>query len=587
MKKRKGEFVGEGEKKQIQGESSQNDLEPRSMTVELMNHQKQALAWMLEQESSDRKGGILADDQGLGKTLSAIALILEASPRSMAQDHASQKKVRGGTLIVCPVSVIRQWESEIATKVAATAPLSTFVYHDKRKVTPETLALYDVVITTYGVLAKEQCNKVNKVFNRRRAAWIVERQYLSGPLGNVAWHRVVLDEAQSIRNAYTQVSRSCMHLSATYRWALSGTPFQNNIKDLYAFFCFLRVQPYCHNRKAFDEQYEVYEKKGYSLELKAALESIVLRRNKNSIVDGEPVLRLPPRLVNRVEVELSKLERELYEDLMEEYEARISEYSSEGTLQMNKFNMLSMLLRLRQMCNHPALLDSDHLFQVEDDDLIMDEDGSEDGSGHQQMREALSKLQLEAQERQEEFDRKVQEIGQSAKLKAAMRVLDMTPHGEKSLIFSQWTSMLDLIEPELEEAGIQFSRIDGSMSTRKRVEAIKRFSEDPEVAVMLISLRAGGCGLNLVAATRVLLMDMWWNPTTEDQAIDRTHRIGQTRPVHVTRFVVKQTVEERILQIQEEKKKLVEFAFGEKSCKDHSLSIDELTSIFVLQNLES
>ncbi|EFJ37917.1 hypothetical protein SELMODRAFT_73550 [Selaginella moellendorffii] len=158
----------------------------------------------------------------------------------------------------------------------------------------------------------------------------------------------------------------------------------------------------------------------------------------------------------------------------------------------------------------------------------------------------------------------------------------MTPRGEKSLIFSQWTSMLNLIEPELEGAGIQFSRIDGSMSAGKRVAAIKRFSEDPDVVVMLISLRAG---LNLVAASHVLLMDMWWNPTTEDQAIDRTHRIGQTRPVHVTRFVVKQTVQEHVLEIQEKKKKLVEFVFGEKSSEEQSLSIDELASMFELQNL--
>ncbi|EFJ31937.1 hypothetical protein SELMODRAFT_87168 [Selaginella moellendorffii] len=544
------------------------------MTINLMNHQKQAVAWMLEREFSTTKGGILADDQGLGKTLSAIALIVKAGPRS----RGTGTNVKGGTLIVCPVSVIRQWEHEIRTKVAASAPLSTLVYHDqgKRKVTLEKLASYDVVITTYGVVAKERCLNV-EVFDTGRVAW----RERSGPLANVKWHRVVLDEAQSIRNAYTDVSMSCMRLSATYRWGLSGTPFQNNIKDLYAFFCFLRVKPYCSDWRAFDQQYEEYEKTGYSAELKVALESIVLRRSKKSIINGEPVLRLPPRLVNRVEVELSQQERELYENLRKEYQDRISEYRSKGTLHMNRFIILSMLLRLRQMCDHPALLDSEHLFRVdEEDDLI-----TEDGSGLKEMREAVRKLQLEAREKQEDFDRSVQEIGQSAKLKAALRVLDMTPRGEKSLIFSQWTSMLNLIEPELEGAGIQFSRIDGSMSAGKRVAAIKRFSEDPDVVVMLISLRAGGCGLNLVAASRVLLMDMWWNPTTEDQAIDRTHRIGQTRPVHVTRFVVKQTVEEHVLEIQEKKKKLVEFVFGEKSSEEQSFSIDELASMFELQNL--
>ncbi|EFJ11151.1 hypothetical protein SELMODRAFT_426581 [Selaginella moellendorffii] len=434
-----------------------------------------------------------------------------------------------------------KWEREIAIKVAPQAQLSTLVYHDqnKRKATPETLASYDVVITTYGVVAKEVPYKSNVVtkdycgVDYSQIAPLKKRLEKSwhlpfGPLATVAWHRVVLDEAQSIWNAYTQVSLSCRDLSATYRWGLSGTPLQNNIKDLFAFFRFLRISPH-KSHADFKLHYEQFEKTGIS----ATLKCIVLRRSKTSLIDGQPVLSLPPRLVSRVEVELSSPERQISESLRREYNNRIDEYSNEGTLQKNRFKILSMLLRLRQMYDHPALLKSEDLFQGDD----LGEDNDDEDQQHMRQALNLKKLQLEAQEKQHDFERGVQEIGQSAK-------------------------------------------IDGSMNMTKREAEISRFNRDPEVMVLLLSLRAAGCGLNLVAASCVLLIDMWWNPTTEDQAIDRAHRIVQTRPVHVTKFMVKESVEEQILAIQEKKKKMVEFAFGEKGCDKHSLSMDEIISMF-------
>ncbi|XP_024517441.1 helicase-like transcription factor CHR28 [Selaginella moellendorffii] len=397
---------------------------------------------------ASQKEASLRTWKGLGKTVSTIALLLKAGPRTNGIDPTIDK-IKGGSLILCPM----KWEREIAIKVAPQAQLSTLVYHDqnKRKATPETLASYDVVITTYGVVAKEVPYKSNVVtkdycgVDYSQIAPLKKRLEKSwhlpfGPLATVAWHRVVLDEAQSIWNAYTQVSLSCRDLSATYRWGLSGTPLQNNIKDLFAFFRFLRISPH-KSHADFKLHYEQFEKTGIS----ATLKCIVLRRSKTSLIDGQPVLSLPPRLVSRVEVELSSPERQISESLRREYNNRIDEYSNEGTLQKNRFKILSMLLRLRQMYDHPALLKSEDLFQGDD----LGEDNDDEDQQHMRQALNLKKLQLEAQEKQHDFERGVQEIGQSAKLRAAMGVLKMIPLGEKSLIFSQWTSMLDLIELEL------------------------------------------------------------------------------------------------------------------------------------------
>ncbi|EFJ05190.1 hypothetical protein SELMODRAFT_431801 [Selaginella moellendorffii] len=391
------------------------DVESGSMRADLMKHQKKALAWML---ACVTKGGILTDDQGLG----------------WAKDQWHIDKIKGGTLIVCPMSVLGQWEREITIK--------------------EVPFKANVVTTDDCGVDYSQIASLKKRLEK-------SRHLPFGPLAKVAWHRVVLDEAQSIRKAYTQVSLSCRDLSATYRWGLSGTPLQNNIKDLFAFFRFLRISPH-KSHADFKLHYEQFEKTGNSATLKTALKCIVLRRSKTSLIDGQPVLSLPPRLYNN----------------------RIDEYSNEGTLQKNRFKILSMLLRLRQMCDHPALLKSEDLFQGDNLD--------NDDEDQKQMRQALKKLQLEAQEKQHDFERD-------------------DSLGEKSLVFSQWTSMLDLIELELECSGIKFARIDGSMNMTKREAAIGRFNKDPEVMVLLLSLRAAGCGLNLVAASRVLLIDMWWN----------------------------------------------------------------------------
>ncbi|KAM0983200.1 hypothetical protein TB2_010582 [Malus domestica] len=738
------------------------------LSVPLLRHQKIALAWMLQKETRSLHclGGILADDQGLGKTISMIALIqmqkyldsksksrdlgnqktealnldddednpnggLDKLNKTEAPDHlrstpevsTSSRSIRkqrpaAGTLVVCPASVLRQWARELDEKVAEEAKLRVLIYHGgSRTKVPEELASYDVVLTTYAIVTNEvpkqplvdddePDEKIEETYGihsdfssnkKRKKASIINKKGKrgkkgidsssidcgSGALAKVGWFRVILDEAQTIKNHRTQVARACCSLRAKRRWCLSGTPIQNTIDDLYSYFRFLRYDPYAVY-KSFYSTIKVPISRnsiqGYK-KLQAVLRAIMLRRTKGTLIDGQPIIELPPKTINLSKVEFSPEERAFYTKLEADSRTKFKAYAAAGTVNQNYANILLMLLRLRQACDHPQLVkayDSDcvgkdsvqmarrlpkdmisHLLHLLETSLAIcrvckdpPEDPVVTMCGHVFCYQCVSEYltgddnTCPAAECKEQVGSDVvfskstliscfsnnldgtwtnSELGEksivlqneysSSKVRAIIEILlshlehncagsngdpafgteitdsrysgvSSSPNSGpiKTIIFSQWTGMLDLVETSLNEYCIQYRRLDGTMSLASRDRGVKDFNTDPEITVMLMSLKAGNLGLNMVAACHVILLDLWWNPTTEDQAIDRAHRIGQTRPVTVTRLTIKDTVEDRILALQEEKRKMVASAFGE----DHGggsatrLTVEDLRYLFMV-----
>ncbi|KAL7606814.1 helicase-like transcription factor CHR28 [Lactuca sativa] len=741
-----------------------------SLVVSLLRHQRIALSWMVQKETKSMHcfGGILADDQGLGKTISTIALILkERSPSSSVRttevkkietetlnlddddedddvtelDKSKKKnnlEIKGsetpidlkntssltksrpaaGTLVVCPTSVLRQWNDELHNKVTSQANLSVLVYHGaNRTKDPSELAKYDVVLTTYAIVSmevpKQPLVDEEEDETKRRSDYppvglspSKKRKYppsskkgskkdkkgsmdnelfesLARPLAKVRWFRVVLDEAQSIKNHRTQVARACWGLRAKRRWCLSGTPIQNAIDDLYSYFRFLRYDPYAVY-KSFCSQIKGPIQRspgtGYR-KLQAVLKTIMLRRTKATLLDGEPIISLPPKTINLKKVEFTAEERDFYCRLESESRAQFAEYAAAGTVKQNYVNILLMLLRLRQACDHPLLvrgcssnsewkssLDKakklppekrvrllncleaslaicsicsdppedavvttcEHVFCNQ---CILEHLSSDDSQcpspkckvilntssvfskstlrislGDHNTLDSSTSVKPEPLEQcsssgsVSSSNIEAAEALDSSKIKAAVDVLtniakpkeiqcsndldlnvkETVVVREKAIVFSQWTRMLDLLEACLKDSSIGYRRLDGTMSVLARDKAVKDFNTLPEVSVMIMSLKAASLGLNMVAACHVLLLDLWWNPTTEDQAIDRAHRIGQTRPVSVLRLTVKDTVEDRILALQQKKREMVSSAFGEDETGSSQtrLTVDDLKYLF-------
>ncbi|CAA7034478.1 unnamed protein product [Microthlaspi erraticum] len=504
---------------------TERDLPPGVLTVPLMRHQKIALEWMYQKEQRTLKnclGGMLADDQGLGKTISTIALILLQKLNSPKLEKGRSRR-SGGTLIVCPSSIAKQWAKEIHDKVSPKHKLSVLVYHGANRTRdPLELAKYDVFVTTYALVTNEvPKNNGNSDTKKKDGKRI--RKRLAGALSRVKWLRVVLDEAQMIKNYTTQVAQSCSNLEAKMR---------------------------CSFRRRISTPIDEDHVRGYK-KLQAILRAILLRRTKGTLLDGQPILKLPPKNVSLTKMDFTPDELFFYKELEASSREEFKAFSAAGTVQDNYVYILVLLLRLRQACDHPQLV------------KLCKQPGN-----------APVIPSLEAV---------LASDFKSTKIKAVMKTLtSLTKQGRpnslpvkkeeqgspkalpiKTLVFSQWTSMLNLLETHLVKNGLTFRRLDGTMSLLTRDIAVKEFNNDPSVQVMLMSLKAGNLGLNMVSACHVIMLDLWWNPTTEDQAIDRAHRIGQTRAVTVTRITINDTVEERILTLQEKKRELVASALGE------------------------
>jgi superfamily II DNA or RNA helicase len=444
---------------------------PADLTATLRPYQQRGVDWLGFLRRAGL-GGILADDMGLGKTLQTLAMLQKGEK----------------TLVVCPTSVLPNWQNELARFRPA---LRVCAYHGAgRRLDPDA----DVVLTSYALLRLDS-----------------ERLSAGGPKDGGKprrWDVVVLDEAQAIKNPDSQVARAAFALEAETRLCLTGTPIENRLEELWSLVHFTN-RGLLGGRRAFEDRYArpiAEGVAGAAAGLRKKIRPFVLRRQKSEVAPD-----LPPRSEAILRVALDDRERELYDAVRASTRAEIvAMLAGEGGGVMKA---LEALLRLRQASCHPALLPG-------------------------------------------------QEARTSSKLERLVEALEIAgDEGHKALVFSQWTSLLDLIEKRLSGTGIAYCRLDGS--TRDRGEVVNRFQGEDGPPVMLISLKAGGVGLNLTAADHVFLCDPWWNPAAEAQAADRTHRIGQDKPVFIYRLVATDTVEERIVALQEKKRALFDAALGD------------------------
>ncbi|MDJ0852207.1 MAG: DEAD/DEAH box helicase, partial [Myxococcota bacterium] len=434
---------------------------PDDLAATLRSYQRRGVDWLCALRDAGL-GALLADDMGLGKTLQALCAI------------------RGRTLVVAPTSVIHNWERE-ARRFRPS--LRVCVYHGPGRRLDEDA---DLTLTTYALLRLD-----------------------ADALSAVDWNTLVLDEAQAVKNPDSQVARAAGRLRGGFRVALTGTPVENRLEELWSQLHFTNPG-LLGGRRDFDERVArpvAAGDGGVAERLRARIRPFVLRRLKKEVAP-----ELPPRTDIVLEAELGESERSLYGAIRAATrEDVVSKLERGGSV----LAALEALLRLRQAACHPALVPGQ----------------SAEGS-------AKTALLLEMLE-------------------------EAVSEGHKALVFSQWTSLLDLVEPHLASAQLGFARLDGS--TRDRAGVVERFQGEGGPPVLLVSLTAGGTGLNLTAADCVFILDPWWNPAVEDQAADRAHRIGQDRPVMVYRLVATDTVEERILALQERKRALADAALGTAS----------------------
>lgn len=441
-------------------------------------------------------GGCLADDMGLGKTLQTISFI----------QYVKEKYPGSTQLVVCPTSLIFNWESELQKF----CPSLKFHIHygSNRELNKTHFTEFDVVLTTYGVVRND-----------------VEE--LSGFL----WQYVILDESQAIKNPDARVTRAIKELRAVNRVIISGTPVQNNTSDLFAQFNFLNPG-LLGNREYFNREFAVPIDKLGSAEktrqLKKLIYPFTLRRTKEQVAKD-----LPDKTVSVLWCTMDAEQRRLYNHYRDGYKKRLLTKIDEEGIAKSGMDVLEALLRLRQICDHPALVEK-----------------SEDA-----------------------------EFG-SVKIEELIREVQENAGNHKLLIFSQFTQMLQLIRDEFEKVGITYCYLDGKTSLPNRKEQVTKFQEDEGVKAFLISLKAGGVGLNLTVADYVYLVDPWWNPAAEQQAIDRAHRIGQKRKVFAYKMICKDTVEEKILKLQEKKQMLADDLIQEESGFVKNLTREDVEFLF-------
>ena len=467
---------------------------PAIFTGTLRSYQREALGW-IQFLRHFRFGGCLADDMGLGKTVTVLAELARVSDaRANAPEESRGPRP---SLVVVPRSVIHNWMNEAAT-FTPTLRVLDYSASDRRLVEGH-IGDYDLVLVTYGTVRRD-----------------IER------LKDVEFEYVILDEAQMIKNAATVASKAVRLLKSRHRLALSGTPIENHLGELWSLFEFLN--PGLLGRSSmFQRATSASQPDADTVALIArGLKPFLLRRTKAQVAT-----ELPARTEQTLTCVLTPRERGFYDALRRHYRDSLLSRVSKVGLGQSGLQILEALLRLRQAACHPGLVSP------------------------ARQSDPSSKLDLLLENLREVVD-----------------------EGHKALVFSQFTSLLALVRPMLDQAKIAYEYLDGK--TRDRATPVTRFQEDSSCQVFLVSLKAGGVGLNLTAADYVFLLDPWWNPAVEAQAIDRTHRIGQTKEVFAYRLIAEDTVEEKVLALQQTKRALAEAVLSANPVGLRGLSTDDL-----------
>ncbi|MFN8708694.1 MAG: DEAD/DEAH box helicase, partial [Planctomyces sp.] len=441
---------------------------PAGLNAQLRDYQLEGFRW-LYRISHWGIGGILADDMGLGKTVQTLALLLT-------------RVESGPTLVIAPTSLGFNWQAECERFAPSLRPV---LFRDSdREGLREQIAEGDLVICSYGLALRE-----------------------AEILKEIPWGTLILDEAQNIKNSNSKTAAQIRTFQAEWKIALTGTPMENHLGELWSIFH--TVAPgVLGSWEQFRRRFAVPIEKDGNSERREALSRVIspfiLRRSKSEVLED-----LPERTETNLMVDLSAEERRRYDRMRLAAVSELEEIGDDNLSHDQRFRVLQMLTRLRQLSCHIGLVDDTW-------------------------------------------------EGTSAKLEVLMELLmQLKERGNRPLIFSQFTSHLALIREAMEKAGLTFQYLDGQTTPTARKERVEAFQKG-ESDAFLISLKAGGTGLNLTAADYVIHMDPWWNPAVEDQATDRAHRIGQTRPVMVYRIIARGTIEEQILKMHEDKRDLVD-----------------------------
>jgi superfamily II DNA or RNA helicase len=463
--------------------------QPAGFVGRLRDYQSEGLGWMhfLQRFSF---GGCLADDMGVGKTAQVLALL-----ESRRELRATGEPL-GPSLVVVPKSLVFNWKEE----AARFTPQLRVLDHTGLERNGNDFAAYDLVLTTYGTL--------------RRDAWRFK---------DAEFDYVVLDEAQVVKNAATESSKAARLLRGRHRLAVSGTPVENHLGELWTLFEFLNpgMLGAANAFKVSGGSMRNPDEETRRL-LGQALRPFVLRRTKEQVAR-----ELPSKTEQTVYCVLEPEQRKLYDELRQYYRDSLHRRIETAGLAKSKIQVLEALLRLRQAACHPGLLDSKRTGDT------------------------------------------------SAKLDVLLEQLrEVLDEGHKALVFSQFTSLLKILRARLDQDGILYEYLDGA--TRNRQARVERFQNDKDCRLFLISLKAGGLGLNLTAAEYVFILDPWWNPAVEAQAVDRAHRIGQTRPIFAYRLIARDTVEEKVLELQKTKRDLAAAIIGAENSMVRDLRSEDL-----------
>lgn len=482
-------------------------LVPKALNAELRPYQKEGFKWI--NEITDLGfGGVLADDMGLGKTLQIIAFLL------------SQKKSK--SIVVVPTSVIYNWMDEFekfapsikiglvhGSKFKRDKVLRDFkrglgIKIEEDNLKEKSYEKYDVLLTTYGTLKND------------------EKAY-----ENLSFDYCIIDEAQNIKNPAAQATLSVKNIKSRCNIALTGTPIENNLMELWSIFDFV-MPGYLFTKDRFRERF-ILDESNLS-ELKSLITPFILRRLKEDVLS-----ELPEKLEKKYLVEMKGKQKQLYSFYVKAIKNQLNENKSSEKSGRDKINLFAYLTKLREICLDPSLVVPDY-------------------------------------------------TGGSSKLTVVKEIVkDASESGKKILLFSQFTSVLQKIEEDFKKEDISYLYLDGGTSAKDRVERVKKFNEDSNIKVFLISLKAGGVGLNLTSASVVIHFDPWWNPAVEDQATDRAHRFGQENKVEVIKLVAKDTIEEKIVLMQEDKRELIQSLMDGKTMDGKGLkrlTEEEISKLF-------
>ncbi|PYH81396.1 nucleotide excision repair protein [Aspergillus uvarum CBS 121591] len=605
--------------------------QPSGISRTLKSFQLEGLNWMMQQEQSQYKGGLLGDEMGMGKTIQAVSLIMSDYPAGVP------------SLVVVPPVALMQWQSEI--KEYTSGQLKVLVYHNSnpkvKTLSKKELETYDVIMISYAGLESIH-RKEWKGWNRNDG--IVKEDSV---IHSIKYHRLILDEAHSIKQRTTSVARACFALKANFKWCLSGTPVQNRIGEFFSLLRFLEVRPFacyfCKQCKCqqlhwsqdaekrcttckhsgfshvsvfnqeilnpITERDHAHARKEALAKLRLLTDRIMLRRIKR---DHTASMELPPkRVVIRNEF-FGEIERDFSRSIMTNSTRQFDTYVSRGVMLNNYANIFGLIMQMRQVANHPDLILKKHAQSGQNVLVcsICDEPAEEairsrchhefcrrcvkdyvQSSGIQSVVDCPRchiPLSIDFEqpdiEQEEEHVKKNSIINRirmedwTSSTKIEMLVYELyklrsKKQTHKSIVFSQFTSMLQLVEWRLRRAGFNTVMLDGTMTPAQRQKSIEYFMNNVDVEVFLVSLKAGGVALNLTEASRVFIIDPWWNPAAEWQSADRCHRIGQRRPCVITRLCIEDSVESRIVLLQEKKANLINGTLN----KDQGEALEKLT----------